>query len=87
MACGFTLNVSRYLNHAPVSGIVQIARQCPSFPISGNGLNNDFILCYINYIMYVYIMINFCNDVNNNMTKFVQLHDYCIAQNFDGGKV
>ena len=57
MAYGFTLNVSRFVNHIPVSGIVQIAGQCLGFPVSGHGLNNDFTLCYINYIMDMYIMI------------------------------
>ena len=45
MARGFTLNVLRYLNHFPVSGIVQTAGQCLSFPISG--LSNDFTFLYL----------------------------------------
>ena len=45
MAHGFTLNVSRYLNHVPVSGIVQTTGQCLSFPVNGSGLSSDFTLC------------------------------------------
>jgi len=56
MACGFTLNVLRYLNHIAVSGIVQTVGQCLSFPISSHGLSNDFIL----------ILLQIINDVNNN---------------------